>query len=92
MKLDLIINDKDKIGLHARPAALLVKRISNFNSEIEMDYKGKRANLKSIMSVLSLGVKDGEKISIEITKLDSSETADEIFSVIKEEMKNGDLI
>ncbi len=50
-------------GIHARPATLLVKA-SRFDSEIHLEYKGKKVNLKSIMGVMSLGVGQGADIMI----------------------------
>ncbi|RTR32353.1 phosphocarrier protein HPr [Robertmurraya yapensis] len=58
-------------GIHARPATLLVQTASKFESEIQLEYKGKKVNLKSIMGVMSLGIGQGADISI------SAEGADE---------------
>ncbi len=46
-------------GIHARPATLLVQTASKFSSDINLEYKGKSVNLKSIMGVMSLGVGQG---------------------------------
>ena len=43
-------------GIHARPATLLVQTASKYSSDIQLEYKGKSVNLKSIMGVMSLGV------------------------------------
>ncbi|MFS0559587.1 phosphocarrier protein HPr [Terribacillus sp. 179-K 1B1 HS] len=51
-------------GIHARPATLLVNKASQFNSEIELTYKEKKVNLKSIMGVMSLGVPQGAQVVI----------------------------
>ncbi|WP_108670159.1 phosphocarrier protein HPr [Peribacillus acanthi] len=51
-------------GIHARPATLLVQAASKFDSEINLEYKGKKVNLKSIMGVMSLGVGQGADITI----------------------------
>ena len=42
-------------GIHARPATLLVQAASKFNSDINLEYKGKSVNLKSIMGVSEFG-------------------------------------
>ncbi|WAA13216.1 phosphocarrier protein HPr [Fervidibacillus halotolerans] len=48
-------------GIHARPATLLVQTAGKFDSEIQLEYKDKKVNLKSIMGVMSLGIgKDAE--------------------------------
>lgn len=41
-------------GIHARPATLLVQTASKFDSDIQLQYKDKKVNLKSIMGVMSL--------------------------------------
>lgn len=46
----------DPVGLHARPATILVNQASKFTSDIKLVYNGKEVNLKSIMGVMSLGV------------------------------------
>lgn len=53
----------DETGIHARPATLLVQTASKFESNIELEFKGRKVNLKSIMGVMSLGVgKDSDII------------------------------
>ena len=40
-------------GIHARPATLLVQTASKFSADLNLEYKGKSVNLKSIMGVMS---------------------------------------
>ena len=54
----------DETGIHARPATLLVQAASKFQSTIELEYNGRKVNLKSIMGVMSLGVNNGAFITI----------------------------
>ncbi|MDR7002785.1 phosphocarrier protein HPr [Neobacillus niacini] len=51
-------------GIHARPATILVQTASKFDSNINLECRGKKVNLKSIMGVMSLGIGQGEEISI----------------------------
>ena len=51
-------------GLHARPASELVKTANQFKCEILLTYNGITVDMKSIMGVLSLGVKRGTTILI----------------------------
>ncbi|MFE8703546.1 phosphocarrier protein HPr [Cytobacillus sp. FJAT-54145] len=51
-------------GIHARPATLLVQAAGKFDSDIHLEYKEKKVNLKSIMGVMSLGVGQGADIKI----------------------------
>ena len=45
---------KNKFGIHARPAALFVKTVSQFQSDIAVDKDGNHAAGKSIMGLLTL--------------------------------------
>lgn len=65
-------------GIHARPAAQLIQICQKSTSEISMFNKDKKANPKSIMGVLSLGVSKNDIIDFEITGADESETAQAI--------------
>ena len=51
-------------GLHARPASMLVGAVTPFVSEVKLEYKEKRVNMKSIMGVMSLGISKGTNIKI----------------------------
>ncbi|MCL5045755.1 MAG: HPr family phosphocarrier protein [Actinobacteria bacterium] len=51
-------------GLHARPAALFVQTAGRFSGDIELEARGQKANGKSILSVLKLGVHYGEALTI----------------------------
>jgi phosphocarrier protein HPr len=60
-------------GIHARPATLLVQTASKFDSDINLEYKGKKVNLKSIMGVMSLGIGQGAEITITAEGSDAEE-------------------
>ena len=55
---------KDEIGIHARPAGMLAKEAKKFASKIEIEKDGKSADVRRMMSVMGLGVKCGEDITI----------------------------
>jgi phosphocarrier protein HPr len=44
----------DETGIHARPATMLVQTASKFDSDIQLEYNGKKVNLKSIIIQLNL--------------------------------------
>jgi phosphocarrier protein len=55
----------NKIGLHARPAALLVKTAAAFKSDIALiKTDGKTVSAKSMLAVMSAGVKAGDTITV----------------------------
>jgi phosphotransferase system HPr (HPr) family protein len=55
---------RHKLGLHARPAALFVKTAQSFTSNITVSKSPKSVNAKSILLVLTLGVTQGQQITI----------------------------
>lgn len=54
----------DEIGIHARPAGMLVKKAKEFASTITLDANGKKADLTKLMMLLSIGVKKGTEVTI----------------------------
>ena len=72
-------------GIHARPATLLVQAASKFNSDINLEYKGKSVNLKSIMGVMSLGVGQGSDVTISAEGADEKEAIEAIVETMKKE-------
>lgn len=61
---------KDEVGIHARPAGLLVKEVKKYESKITLSKDGKSADANKLMAVMSLGVKCGQTVEIEITGAD----------------------
>jgi len=63
MKKDYIINDP--LGLHARPAAVIVGMLAKCKSAITLTCNEKKTNAKSILGVMGMAIKNGALISIE---------------------------
>jgi phosphocarrier protein len=55
---------KDSVGVHARPAAILVQEAKKYLSEVQIEANGKKANMKGILGLMTLGVKQGMKVTI----------------------------
>lgn len=55
-----------EVGLHARPATILVQEASKYNAAIELVYKDKLVNVKSIMGLMALGLSQGETFTLQI--------------------------
>ncbi|OZI12304.1 phosphocarrier protein HPr [Bacillaceae bacterium SAS-127] len=72
-------------GIHARPATLLVQTASRFSSEIALEFKGKKVNLKSIMGVMSLGIGQHSNIVISAEGSDEQDALRTINDVLKNE-------
>lgn len=52
----------DEIGIHARPAGLLVKEAKQFQSTVMLACKGKSAAATKLMEVMAMGVKHGDSV------------------------------
>lgn len=75
----------DPVGLHARPAALFVKLASKFSSNITLcnvSTSGKWANAKSILSVLTCGVKQGDTIEVKAEGVDESQAVEALEKLV----------
>jgi phosphocarrier protein HPr len=64
---------RNKLGLHARAAALLVKAANHFGANITIEKDGIEVNGKSIMGILMLAASRGTKITLKIEGKDEGE-------------------
>lgn len=62
--IETMVRVENKTGLHARPAALFVEKTKQFKSDITIEKGCKKANGKSILGILSLGIAKGSDIRI----------------------------
>jgi len=68
----------DPAGMHARPAAVLAKEASQFKSDIEMQVNNQKANVKSIMALLAMGILEGTEIEVRFVGADEDTAYDQI--------------
>lgn len=64
---------KDELGIHARPAGMLVKEAKKYQSKITITKEGKTAEASKLMAVMSLGVKCGQTVQIAVEGPDEEE-------------------
>ncbi len=79
-QLEIVI--QNRTGLHARPAKVLVNLAKRFKSEIHLQHGEKRANAKSMVSVLTLGVVCGSGITVQANGVDEDKAIAEIETAI----------
>jgi len=72
-------------GLEARPVALLVQVASQYESSIYVEIQEKKVNAKSIMGMMSLGLAEGEKITIIANGPDENAAVDAIDKYISKQ-------
>ncbi len=71
-------------GLHARPAALFVKKAKEFGSEIVVIKGDKEANAKSPLKIMALGAKKDDEITIRAEGDDAEEAVEALAAVISQ--------
>lgn len=74
---------KDEVGIHARPAGLLVKEAKKYQSKIVLSKEGKSAEAVKLMAVMGLGVKCGQTVEVEITGSDENAAYEAIQAFFK---------
>jgi len=72
------------LGLHARPAAQLVKLAASFSSQIEIVKDDHPVNAKSIMGVMMLSAEYGASVTIRATGSDEIQAVDALASLFAE--------
>ncbi len=72
----------NKVGLHARPARLLVQTAAQFQSQIQLQYGEKAANAKSIVGILKLGAGLGETIVLRAEGKDAEEAVKTLADLV----------
>lgn len=83
---------KNELGLHTRPATLIVKLIQNSKSEIFFTHRKERVNAKSILGILMLAAHKNSIITIEVRGEDAQMIMDRLIESFDDgfgECKNG---
>ncbi|HUI70081.1 MAG TPA: HPr family phosphocarrier protein [Spirochaetia bacterium] len=76
--VERIVTIRNRAGMHARPAALLVKTASEFDSRIYIEKDSERVNGKSIMGVITLGATYNTPLKIIADGPDETQALDAI--------------
>jgi len=81
----MIVKDitvQNQVGLHARPATFFIQKANEFRSSIWVEKEERRANAKSLLGVLSLGITGGTDIRIIADGQDESEAVDALSNLV----------
>lgn len=85
---ELVINNKN--GLHARPATLWVQTASRYQSSIRLTKDSREVDGKSLLSVLSLGLSAGSRVSVTIEGPDEEAASGDLARLIAELAAKGE--
>src|SRR5512144_389624 len=73
----------NKLGIHARPAAMFVKTANRFHCEIFVEKDGEKVNGKSIMGLMMLAAGPGRKRTVHAHGHDAPQALTEIEALLK---------
>ena len=82
-KIEKDISITNRLGLHARPAAMFVRIASRYRSEIWVSKEGEEVNGKSIMGLMMLAAGPGSKLTVHAQGNDASQALAELETLIK---------
>lgn len=74
----------DEVGIHARPAGVLAKKVKEYASKVVIKKGEKSAEAQKLMAVMSLGVKKGETVTVTVEGEDEEKAVAELEGFFKE--------
>jgi multiphosphoryl transfer protein len=74
-------------GLHARPAAILSQRTKSFAAAVTLQARGRVANARSIVSIMALGVRQGDELIVEAAGIDAPQAIASLVAGIEEALR-----
>jgi len=77
---------KNSSGLHARPAAAFCAEAKKFDSEIEVKVLGKSYNAKSLLTIMSAGIENNDKIIITAIGSDAKLAEEALVKVLDKQI------
>src|SRR5678815_5026123 len=81
MTKDFLVSNK--LGIHARPAAMFVKTANRFTCDIFVEKDGEKVNGKSIMGLMLLAAGPGSTLTVHAQGHDASQALTELESLFK---------
>lgn len=78
----------DKIGFHARTASLFAKKAGAFNSTVQISYDNKTVNGKSMLAIMTLGVKRNTTVEISAEGDDEKEALRTLVDLVENNFNN----
>ncbi len=85
MKLVRKVRVKNDLGLHTRPATVIVKLLQNCKCDVSFTLKRETINAKSILSILMLAARKNSNITVSV----EGETAADVMDKIEAVFENG---
>ena len=74
-------------GLHTRPGGVFVAKAKEFKSKVEVENEGKKVNGKSLLKLLSIGIKNGSEVTVHADGPDADQAVEvlgELLATIRD--------
>lgn len=78
MKVQKVLKVRNRLGLHARPAAVFVQTVSKFKCAVKVSKGGVEVNGKSMMGLMMLAAEQGSELKITLDGDDAAEAIKQI--------------
>jgi phosphocarrier protein len=87
VEIKLIMTNKS--GLHARPAAEFTKLAARFKSKITLEGNGKTADAKSLLMILTMGIRQGGEFTVKADGPDEIESIEALKNLVEGWLNEG---
>ena len=77
---------REELGMHARPAGLILQLAKEFESSIVVSNKGNSGDLKSLMSVIGLDIRYQDTVTVTVEGPDEDVAAEEMLAFFEENL------
>lgn len=77
---------KDELGIHARPAGLLVKKLAGYACDVKISNGTREVNAKGIMGLMGLGVKQGHEVTMTFDGADEAAACADVKAFFEENL------
>lgn len=81
--IEITVTVPNKLGIHARPAALIVRSAVEYESDVWISNGEEKVNAKSIMGVMTLAASGGTSVVVSASGEDQDEAAEAVADVIR---------
>lgn len=76
----------DEVGIHARPAGILVKEAKKYASKVTISAGGKSADATRLMAIMGMGVKKGDEVTVSVEGDDEDTAVVDMEKFFKENL------
>ncbi len=77
---------RDKVGIHARPAGMLVKLVKEYSSDVYIEKGDKRIKADRLIAIMNMGIKNGDTVTVTIEGDDEKEAYKSLYSFFEKNL------